>query len=184
MNEIWLPIRGFVGYQISSIGNVRSVDRLEVNSLGRSRNLKGMEIVKTKSKSGYVNVFIQGRTFRVHRLVAFAFLGDSEKDEVNHKNGIRDDNRVENLEFCTRSENQIHACRVLGNIQFQPSKGKFGLDHHRSKPVVAIHATTFEEQTFEGLHDAQRKTGLDKSNISAACRGKQRTCGGYVWRFA
>ncbi len=184
MNEIWLPIRGFDGYQISSVGNVRSVDRVEVNSLGISRNLKGREIVKTKSKSGYMNVFIRGRTFRVHRLVAGAFFGDSESEEVNHKNGIRTDNRVENLEFCTRSENQKHAYRVLGNIAFQPCKGKFGADHHRSKPVVAQHITTFEKQIFEGLHDAQRKTGLNKSNISAACRGKQKTCGGYTWRFA
>ena len=182
--EIWLPIVGFDGYEVSSLGNVRSIDRVEINSLGISRNLKSRIIAKTISASGYMNVFIRGKTQRVHRLVAFAFYKDGIKAEVNHKNGVRNDNKVENLEFCTRSENQKHAFRVLGNIPYQPCKGKFGLEHHRSKPVVAKDVKTLEETVYQGLHDAQRITGLDKSNISAACRGKQKTCGGYVWRFA
>lgn len=183
MKELWISAVGFEGYEVSSHGNIRSVDRVETNSLGKTRRLKGREIKQQISSSGYANVYLRGATIRAHRLIAASFLGDCVGREVNHKNGVRSDNRIENLEICTRSENQTHACRVLGNKPFQPCKGKFGADHHRSKPVAAVHMTTKVERVFAGIHEAQRLTGLDKSNISAACRGKQKTCGGYAWRF-
>lgn len=183
MNEIWIPAFRLDGYEVSNLGNIRSVDRNEINSLGIARKLKGKTIRQQVSARGYINVTIRGKTVRAHRLIAMSFFGDSKGMEVNHKNGVRADNRIENLEFCTRSENQKHAVHELGNKPYQPWKGRFGSQNPWSKPVFSINVKTGEKQTFDGMHEAQRITGLDKSNISAACRGKQKTCGGYIWGY-
>lgn len=183
VREEWKKIPIFSDYEVSSFGRVRSIDRIEMNSLGISRALVGRVLKLQKSTRGYLSVCIKDKPYRVHRLVAMAFLGSVDGLEVNHKNGVRDDNNLCNLEICTRSENQKHSFRVLGNKAYQPCKGKFGSLHHRSKPVKAIEKHSLKETIYEGLHDAQRKTGLDVSNISAACRGVQKTCGGFIWRF-
>lgn len=101
-------------YEVSNLGNVRSLDRTIVNSLGITRRLKGLQLTPANNGSGYLFVGLsKGKVTKqvsVHRLVCAAFHENpGDLPNVNHKNGIKHDNRAENLEWCTRSHNIQHA---------------------------------------------------------------------------
>ena len=86
--------------------------RFEVSSIGRVRNKRTGRIRALRPRTGYWRVGIEMRVVSVHRLVATAFLPNPDgKPYVNHKNCVRTDNRVENLEWCTHLENMRHASR-------------------------------------------------------------------------
>jgi len=108
-NEIWKDIPNFEGYyQASDLGRIRGLDRVIINSLGRSKDIKGTIISHVEGKDGYLklNLAKNGKkfTFRVHRLVMMAFKGCSEL-VVDHINSNIKDNRLENLRYCTVREN-------------------------------------------------------------------------------
>ena len=104
--EIWKPIKGFEGYRISNLGRVLSTKYREPRIL--KGGLAGL---------GYPSVSLwennKSRAFYVHRLVATAFISNPLcLPEVNHKNGVKTDNRIENLEWVSRQQNQIHSFRT------------------------------------------------------------------------
>ena len=98
---MWKTVDGYEKYEVSDAGNVKNVRT-------------GRTLGRRLDKDGYPSVYLysngKGVNKKVHRLVANAFLDrDPNRDQINHKNGIKEDNRVDNLEWCTRSENTKHA---------------------------------------------------------------------------
>lgn len=180
--ERWKQISEFAGYEVSDIGNVRSLNynrenkvKLLTPSFDRCKYLK---VGVSKNKKLY-NRYI-------HRLVAIAFLQNPEdKKIINHKNGIKTDNRVENLEWCTVKENNVHCIRVLGRKVPPPFfKGKKGSDIPYSRPVAQIcKKTAIVLCEFESCAEAANKTGVDNSSIGKAAKGIQKSAGGYKWKY-
>jgi hypothetical protein len=140
----------------------------------------------TVPKDGYERISLRKnnktKLWLLHRLVAMTFLSNTKnKMFVNHKNGIRTDNKIENLEWCTRSENNLHAFRVLHREPV--GKGMTGKLSRRSKIVKQYTLDGKYINTYYGTLEASRKTGIGEDAIQYCCLGKGKTSGGYKWRY-
>ena len=113
--EIWKDIKGLEGsYQVSNLGRVKSLARVIKRSDNTIQTFKERILKVLPDNNGYsrVSLPIKGKQtkVRIHRLVAIAFIENKEnKKEVNHIDGIKNNNNVTNLEWCTGSENRKHA---------------------------------------------------------------------------
>lgn len=172
-------IKDFPDYYITDIGDVYSVN---YNHTGRIQKLK-----PKKDKDGYLCIQLRSNkkpsSVRIHRLVAEAFIQNPDnKPQVNHKNGIKQDNRASNLEWVTGSENVRHAYIVLDRKRPQVWLGKFGKDNPKSKMVFQIKDGKIIAE-FCGASEATRKTGVARSGICFCCEGKRKKAGGYEWKY-
>ena len=177
--EFYKPIAGAPAFMVSNFGNICSVDRFVNNGKGK-RLVKGKVFKLQTSNKGYLMVRIANKTRKVHRLVADAFIPNTEnKPEVNHKNGVKTDNRVENLEWVTSQENRLHACRRL-KVRCGMT-GKFGAMHPTAK-LVQQYKNGVLLKEYYGAYEAERETKIKRQAIVSAINGRAKTAGGYVWK--
>lgn len=184
-SDLVSPI-GFEAYcLVSSNGDIYSKERTTIKKNGLTHKTSQRKLSQKMTRTGYkaVSFWVDGvrKTFLSHRLIALAFIPQVDgKTIINHKNGNKTDNRVENLEWCNKSENAIHAYRTLNSRR--GGKGRFGSIHHMSTPVCATNPQTGESIRFDGLMDAQRK-GFLACSICDCLKGRQKTHRGMIWKL-
>lgn len=148
-------------YMVSKNGFVRSHKRKEPKVL-----------VSAETDDGYLRVRLNGTWKQVHRLVLKTFNPNEKADvlQVNHINENKKDNRLENLEWCSPKDNANHGTRNarMSEAKFKP------VEQLSNGKVIAM---------FNSLKEAEEKTGVGYPGISACCHGRQKTSGGYAWRF-
>jgi hypothetical protein len=185
--EVWRDVVGYEGYyQVSSLGRVRSLDRIldKPNLLTGGLTVRKGRLLRQRELWGYlyVNLCVHDKRehCRVHRLVVTAFIPNPEnKPQINHKNGNKRDNRVYNLEWATASENSQHS---YSNGLSKPPVNR--------KPVVCVDTQDSFESSYraaEWLND--RRFGNRKrikplaDKIRLCAQGKRHTAYDYRWRF-
>lgn len=148
-----------------------------------------MNIIKNlkpgiEKRTGYLSVTLlkdnKQLTKQVHRLVAETFIDNIDyKPIINHKNGIKIDNNVNNLEFCTASENNKHAYRlgIRKVTKKQKESGKL-----RRKSINQYNKEGKFIKQWVSIKEAEQNLGI--RNISSCCKGTYETAGGYIWKYA
>lgn len=179
--EEWLPVDGFEGlYEVSTFGRVKALG----NGEGGQSKLK----IKSQCDNGdgYLIVCLnkkgKKKSPKVHIMVATAFIPNPEcKPEVNHRKGIRTDNRVHQLEWNTRKENMKHSYDI--GLRRSANYGKYGKDNPKSFLVNQCDMEGNIVATFHGTREAARITGINGGNIRNCCRGGQQHAGGFIWKY-
>lgn len=173
MDEIWADIPHYEGhYQVSNLGRVKSLYYRNNNSFIPNRE----KILKQLDANGYkrVRLFEKGihNQFSVHRLVAQVFIPNPEnKPCINHIDGNKENNKVDNLEWCTYSENEQHSRKVLGKEPINRKKvNQYDLKDNFLKQ-------------FKSLAEAGRSINKNYTLISSCCNGNIKTAYGYKWKF-
>lgn len=187
--EIWKDISGYKGYQVSNLGNVRALPKTRTLNLGGVRHWPEMILKPHKVHSGYLLVTLTNNTGRrrwlIHRLVALAFISNPEnKPEVNHINGIKTDNWIGNLEWCTKSENRKHAYRTGLQI---PSMHRIGCNNELNGKSRKIYQYTLDGQfvkEWPSLQQVNCDLKFHHANTGACARGKLKTAYGFIWKYA
>lgn len=168
MSNEWTDIPGFDGlFQINKEARVFS-------------KIRNKELTLTREKSNYLRCAIKDKRYYVHRLMAITYIPNPEgKPTVNHINGVKDDNRIENLEWLSIRENNDHAYNS-------------GITKHRVRAIVRIDLESNEEKRYISCHEAtrdlfpeltSREIKPKKDRIMRVIKGQRRHYKGYSFRY-
>lgn len=181
--EEWRDIKGYEdAYQVSSLGRIRTKDRYLNASYGSRQFRKGQMVRGTEMPNGYLCVGLwkdgKSRSKYIHRIVAENFIPNAnDLPEVNHKDENKQNNRVDNLEWCDHKYN-LNYGSVKERIGNANRNGKFWsreIAQYKNGVLIA---------TYPSSAEAERQTGVDASAIRKVCLGKPKfkTAGGYIWK--
>lgn len=165
--EKWKDIIGYEGYyQISNFGNVKNVQTNKI-------------LIGDTNNAGYKRVTLYKpikKRFFIHRLVAFYFCdGYKENLVVNHKDGNKQNNHYDNLEWVTRSENDLHAYKM--NLrQVHPSQFKHSILAYDKNTKILV-------KEYQNIQECCDDLQVARSNVYNCCNGKQQTCRGYILKY-
>ena len=164
--EEWKDVVGYEGlYEVSNLGNVRGVDRI-VQYKNSYKTIKGKVKTPRYYPDGYTSVILSKDGYKkqyfVHRLVAYAFIPNPDNLPcINHINEIPDDNRVENLEWCTIQYNNTYGTRIKREIETKIKNGKYN-PKHIGLPYKELQRLWYIEKREKILATARRKSARKK----------------------
>lgn len=175
--EEWRIVDEFPNYAVSNKGRVKRI----YTQTGHETE-KLMSYSKATRKNPYRKVLLCKYSRYIHRLVAIAFIPNPYGLPcVNHKDGNKCNNSVENLEWVSRSENVLHAYRVLG---ITPScKGKFGKNSNRYTPIIAYSVDGDFKKEYNTITEASKELCIDTGSISRCAKGLYHQTHGYIFRY-
>lgn len=185
-NEIWKDIKEYEGlYQVSNFGRVKSLlgTKMVHGKLIYINREKILSQTINEKKKPYLRIGLnkkgKRKSFLVHRLVAEAFIPNLQnKPQVNHKDGDKSNNCVENLEWCTNLENKMHA--VQNNLTARLYEEK---NPHCTK-INQYNLDGILIKQWECIKTASKKLNISASSISNCCRNINKTAGQFIWRYA
>lgn len=194
MEEVWKDIEGYEGlYQVSNLGNVKSLDRTQIQKRGDlyyNRKYKGQIIKPHLTHKGYCAIGVtknnKHKNFSVHRLVAKAFIPNPEnKPEVNHIDGNKQNNMVNNLEWCTRSENLKHAYNSKLKICTKKHRetAKYQCKKNFNKKILQYDLNGDFIKEWNSITEASNFYNISISCISQCCQGITKSAYKYIWRY-
>lgn len=163
-NEIWKQV---------VLENINTNDKQYfVSNLGRFKNSSGIIMDNYKvNDNGYIRVYIYNKTFALHRLIALAFIENTEnKEQVNHIDGNKLNNSVENLEWVSNQENQIH-------------KFKIGLGNNFTRKITQFDLEMNKIKDFNSIAEASKELNIGKSSIGGVLKEKQKSSKGFIFKY-
>jgi hypothetical protein len=180
MKEMWKPIKGYDGiYEISNLGRIKSLSRQVGGKGGCKYILKERYLKLEETKTGYIKVILSRnwkyKTVLVHRLVAEAFIPNPHNLPcINHKDERKNNNNVDNLEWCTRKYNSNYGTAIQKRVLKQ--RKKVNLFDLNGKLI----------KSFSSISEAARETGSFQGNVSGCCHNRRghKTSKGYIFKFA
>lgn len=186
VNENWMDIPNSRGvYQVSNYGRIKRICHTRYSNRYRTngRTYQTKILKCSINKQGYVNFQMYNldntmTTFKVHRLVANLFIPNNKnKPQVNHIDGDKLNNKVDNLEWCTNSENGKHAWD--NGLRTK----RLGKDNKFSVKIDQFDLNNNYIKTWGSIGEITRELGISHSLITATCQGKQKTSRGYIWKY-
>ncbi len=176
MKEYWIEVKGHPRYRVSTLGRVKCVD---YRGTGKEEILKPF-----LNDNGYFRVHIDGVLKYVHQLVLSSFMPNPQnKPCIDHKDTNRLNNRIENLRWVTHSQNNCNPITRKHMSENSAWLGKFGSENPTSKPIVQLSKDGKFIRRWSGAREAQRELGINNGHITACCKGKRKSAGGFKWVY-